>query len=90
LVRSFLVESYMATRNPSALDTLVGRARSMQKGRVIRHLGSLVLLEDEVCFHVFEAPSAAALLAASEEAGLPCERVTETIWRPGARRLERS
>lgn len=50
---------------------------------MIRHLASVVLLDDEVCFHVFEAPSAGALQAATEEAGLPCERITETMWRPG-------
>jgi hypothetical protein len=82
-VRSFLVESYLATPEPSELETLVRRAHAVEKPRVIRHLASVVLLEDEVCLHVFEAPSAAALLAASEEAGLPCERVTETIWRSG-------
>jgi hypothetical protein len=82
-VRSFLVESYLATRNESELETVVRSAHAIEKARVIRHLGSLVLLEDEVCFHVFEAPSAAALLAAAEDAGLACERVTETLWRPG-------
>jgi hypothetical protein len=82
-VRSFLVESYLATREPSELETLVRRAHAIEKPRVIRHLASLVLIEDEVCFHVFEAPSAAALQAATEQAGLPCERVTETVWRPG-------
>lgn len=81
-MRSFLLESYVATREPSELETLVRQARAIEKPRVIQHLASLVLLEDEICFHVFEAPSAAELLAASQEAGLPCERVTETIWRP--------
>jgi hypothetical protein len=89
-MRSFVVESYLATQDRFALETLVRRAHATEKARVIRYLGSFVILEDEVCFHVFEAPSAAALLTASEKAGLPCERVTETIWRPGRGRLERS
>lgn len=83
-MRSFLVESYLATRDPYELETLIRRAHAIEKARVIRHLGSLVLLEDEICFHVFEAPSAAVLLAASEQAELPCDRVAETIWRPAA------
>jgi len=82
-VRSFLVESYLATRNESELEAAVRRAHAVENARVIRHLGSLVMLEDEVCFHLFEAPSAAALLAATEEVGLSCERVVETLWRPG-------
>lgn len=77
------MESYLATRNLAELETLVRRAHAIERARVIRHLGSLVLLEDEVCFHIFEAPSAAALQAATAKTGLPCERVTETIWRPG-------
>lgn len=83
-VRSFLVESYLATRNAAALAALARHAHVLEAGQAIRHLGSLVLVEDEVCFHVFEAPSAATLLAASEEAGLPCERVTKTIWAAGS------
>lgn len=82
-VRSFLVESYLASRSQSELEALVGRVRAIEKSDAIRHLGTLLLLEDEVCFHVFEAPSAVALMSATEEAGLSCERVTETIWRPG-------
>jgi hypothetical protein len=82
-VRCFLVETYLETRSASELEAVVGRARAIEIPRAIRHLGSLALLEDEVCFHVFEAPSARALLAATQAAGLSCERVTETLWRPG-------
>jgi hypothetical protein len=82
-VRCFLVESYLATRDESELEAVVRRAQAIGRTGATRHLGSLVLLEDEVCFHIFEAPSATALLAATEEAGLSCERVTETLWRRG-------
>jgi hypothetical protein len=83
-VRSFLIESYFVTRDAVEVEALARRARAVETTDAIRHLGSVVLLEDEVCLHVFEAPSAAALRRASEQVGLPCERVTETIWAPGS------
>lgn len=83
-MRTFLVESYLTTRDESELETVVRQARAVENALWIRYLGSLVLLEDEVCFHVFEAPSAGVLLAAADKAELLWERVAETLWRPGS------
>ena len=83
-VPSFLVEGYLATPNREKLEALARRAHVLEAGETIRYLGSLVLAEDEVCFHIFEAPSAASLLEASERAELEHERVVETIWIPVA------
>ena len=80
-VRSFLVEGYQATRGNAELEELARRiAVVAAESESIRYLGSLVLLEDDVCLHVFEAPSAAALVEASKRAQLPHERVVETVW----------
>jgi hypothetical protein len=84
-----VVEGYLATPTPVELETLARRAYAVETVEGIRYLGSLVLPEDEVCFHVFEAPSVAALLEASERAELAHERLVETVWIPAPRDLER-
>ena len=42
--------------------------------------GALYLPADELVLCLFEAASPAAVKTASERAGLPCERVIETVW----------
>jgi hypothetical protein len=42
--------------------------------------GALYLLGDELVLGLFDAPSPPSVKHASECAGLPCERVIETIW----------
>jgi Protein of unknown function (DUF4242) len=48
-------------------------------GDGVCYVRSLLLPEDETCFHVFEAPSAAAIVEASRRASVPFLRVTEAI-----------
>lgn len=48
--------------------------------------GALYLPGDELVLGLFDAPSRASVKHASERAGLPCERVIESVWvapRPG-------
>lgn len=77
---NFLVESYLAATNRAQFGELAHLARAVESSKGIRHLGSLVLLEDEICFHVFEAPSVDALAGASELVGLAHDRIVEAIW----------
>jgi hypothetical protein len=42
--------------------------------------GALFLPHDELVLCLFEASSGAAVKRASEQAGMPCERVIETVW----------
>jgi len=42
--------------------------------------GALFLPGDELVLCLFESPTRAAVKRASEQAGLPCERVIETVW----------
>ena len=72
----------MASPNQERLDALVRRAHALEAGEAIRYIGSLALLDDEICFHIFEAPSAAALVEAIERAELEHDRVVETVWIP--------
>lgn len=80
---SFLVEGYLAAPDHAQLASLAQRVRALEAGEAIRHVGSLILLEDEICFHIFEAPSAAALVEASQRAGLEYDRIVETTWIAG-------
>jgi hypothetical protein len=42
--------------------------------------GALYLPGDELVLCLFESPSRADVKRASELAGMPCERVIETVW----------
>ena len=82
-MRSFLVEGYFERQGTDALEALAGRAAAVvDAAATIRHLGSLVLPDDEICLHLFEAPSLATLVGASREAELAHERIVETVWLP--------
>jgi hypothetical protein len=54
-------------------------------GPVLR--GALYLPADELVLCLYEASSAIAVKRSSEEAGMPCERVIETVWMPPERAL---
>jgi hypothetical protein len=42
--------------------------------------GALYLPGDELVLCLFDSPSREGVRRASEHAGLPCERVMETVW----------
>jgi hypothetical protein len=42
--------------------------------------GSLVFSEDELVLCLFESSSRAAVKRVSERAGIPCERVMDSVW----------
>lgn len=80
-VRSFLLEEYLAPA--ASLDALAQRAEAIElEHRPVRYLGSIFLPHDEVCFHLFAAPSAAAVRTASDSGRLAYDRIVETIWIP--------
>ena len=45
-----------------------------------RFRGALYLPGDELVLCLFESSSPAEVKCASEQAGMPCERVIETVW----------
>jgi hypothetical protein len=45
----------------------------------VRYLSSILMPADELCFHLFEAPSVESVRAASERAGLEPIRVIEVV-----------
>ena len=42
--------------------------------------GALYLVGDDVVLCLFDAPSRELVKRASERAGMPCERVIDTVW----------
>jgi len=42
--------------------------------------GALYLPGDEIVLCLFDSSSSASVKGASERAGMPCERVIETVW----------
>jgi hypothetical protein len=79
-VTKYLVEAY-ASRVSETAD-LEGRARDAAimlaaSGTAIRHLTSIRVPEDEVCFHLFEADSIESVRIASERADIVPQRIVE-------------
>jgi hypothetical protein len=46
----------------------------------VSYRGALYLPGDELVLCLFDAPSREAVKQSSERAGMPCERVIETVW----------
>jgi hypothetical protein len=44
------------------------------------YLGSILFPGDDLVLCLFEASSRAAVKRASDRAGIPCERVMDTVW----------
>jgi hypothetical protein len=81
-VAEYLVEAYVPLQEHGGLGRIVGRARAAaaemrRDGVSVRYLRPILLPEDEVCLHLFEAPSADAVREASRRADLTFERIVE-------------
>lgn len=74
---SYLLELYVP--GAGSLPAASEEARRVADTAELRYVRTLFVAEDETCFHVFEAPSRAALVQAARRAGLPASRITETI-----------
>ena len=46
----------------------------------VAYLGSLLFSGDDLVLCLFEGPSRAAVKRASERAGIPCERLMDSVW----------
>jgi len=62
------------------LHLAVARAESETAKTGTTFQGALYLPGDELVLCLFEADSRADVKHASERAGMPCERVIETVW----------
>lgn len=80
----YLVEAY--TPPGRALPDIEARIDlSMQATSGVTHLASILIPEDETCFHIFDAVDRDTVAGISETAGLSPLRIVETIhserWR---------
>ena len=79
---TFVIESYMSRTGTGELDAAAAKLRAAiatlppSAGRV-RYLRSMFVPDDEICFHVVEAPTLEAAVEAAGLAGLTPERVVK-------------
>ena len=76
---SFLLESYVSRQtdpDPTELAARCGAA-AQELGVDVHFLRLISIPEDEICFYLFEAPSADHVRRVSEHAGLRHERILE-------------
>lgn len=81
---SFLVESYVAHATGTDIKVLAalaeaGAVASARSGLAVRHKRSFLAPDDDICFHIFEAPSRQAVERMTEVANFDHERITEVI-----------
>ena len=86
-VAEFLLEVYVARTNALAVERDERRARIAaeeltREGTLVRFLRSIFIPEDETCFYLYEAETAAAVREAAQRAALPLERIVEAISQP--------
>ena len=80
----FLAETYTPRLTPGAPAPSaagVARAAALAAGSQapVRFLGAVAVPEEETCFWLYQAPSAAAVRAAMTAAGLRPERITPAV-----------
>lgn len=80
----YLVELYLGREDAAALDLGAERAwhaaaELTREGTPVRFLRSIFVPEDETCFYLYEAATAAVVHEAARRAALPFERVAEAV-----------
>lgn len=81
---SYLVETYLSRREAGERASRERRARAAaeeltRERTAVRFEHSIHLPEDEICFYVFDAPSAQEATLAAERAGLDPTRVVRAV-----------
>jgi uncharacterized protein DUF4242 len=79
-VTLYLLELYVP--RGLGLDEATARAQQVADADV-RYVRTMLVTEDETCFHVFEASSREALRAAAEKCGLTTVRISEAVESAG-------
>jgi hypothetical protein len=79
----YAAKCYWPGVNETEFAAIAARATA-NSSRDARHgakyLGSLLFRDDDLVLCMFEAPSPSAVKRASDRAGIPCERVMDSIW----------
>jgi hypothetical protein len=77
---NYLLELYLPhdrAVDPHALAR--GAQRAAEQGAGVRFLRSIVLPDEELCFHVFDAATAASVAEIGSRLGMPFERVVQVL-----------
>ena len=72
---SYLVESYTPAASPVA--EIEARARHAAGGTAVRYVRSIFIPDDEICFHLIDAPSVESVEAVIRYAGISAQRIAE-------------
>jgi hypothetical protein len=80
----FLVELYVSRRDLDSVRRGAARARTAaedlaSEGRLVRYVRSVFVPDDETCFYLYEAASAADVREAASRAAIAFDRVSEAI-----------
>lgn len=78
----FLVEAYLANHPRAIEDARSVALRAAALGGGIRYVRTTFLPHDETVFHLFEASSEAAVVAAAAAVSMPIDRITEAVDGP--------
>jgi hypothetical protein len=78
----FLAETYTPRGGPdiaalAAGDITLATDHVSDQTAAVRLLGAIVVLDEETCFYLYQAPSADAVLEAMTRAGLQPGRITQ-------------
>jgi uncharacterized protein DUF4242 len=77
--RYFLVERYVPAADVASVTAATQRLPSVGAAR---HIGTVVIVAEDTCLSVFQAPDASCVTAVNEAAGLPLDRIVEAEWYP--------
>ena len=80
----YAAKCYWPGVTQAGLEQVAERARAgpgAGSGSVI-YLGSLLFATDDLMLCLFQGPTRAAVIQASDWLGIPCERLMEPIWLP--------
>jgi len=80
----YIVEAYAATSQTASLGNHDARLRTVAEemaaqGTAIRYLNTLFILEEEICFFVFEASSPEDVAEVSRRAEIDYERIMRAL-----------
>jgi hypothetical protein len=79
----YAAKCYWPGVNRTVIEQLAARAveaESEPGRRDVAYRGSLLFSDDDLVLCLFDGPSRAAVKHASEQLGIPCERVMDSDW----------
>jgi hypothetical protein len=83
-VNQYVVELYLPRRDEAVLADAAIRARVASEqvtseGKHVRYLRTIFVPEDEICFHLYEAPAADVVGEVSLRAQIAYERIVRVV-----------